>query len=92
LTAGKGGAQHDLECAAWVAYYQRRWLAVLSAAVAMMRAGLGYFHGDNGTALGAAHQTGWTGVIADVIRRRHGAVREVGDVVRDIRREGVQKS
>jgi hypothetical protein len=51
-----------------------------------------YFHGDNGAGLGAAHQTGWTGVIADVIRRRHGAVREVGDVVRDIRREGVQKS
>jgi len=51
-----------------------------------------YFHGDNGAGLGAAHQTGWTGVIADVIRRRHGAVREVGDVVRDIRREEVQKS
>jgi hypothetical protein len=23
-----------------------------------------YFHGDNGTGLGASHQTGWTGVIA----------------------------
>lgn len=23
-----------------------------------------YFHGDNGAGLGAAHQTGWTGVIA----------------------------
>jgi hypothetical protein len=41
-----------------------------------------YFHGDNGAAIGAAHQTGWTGLIADVIRRRHGAVRSVGDVVR----------
>src|SRR5262249_48791447 len=51
-----------------------------------------YFHGDNGAGLGAAHQTGWTGVIADLIRRRHGAVREVGDVVRDIRRERVQQS
>jgi hypothetical protein len=51
-----------------------------------------YFHGDNGAGLGAAHQTGWTGVIADLIRRRHGAVREVGDVVRDIRREAVRKS
>jgi hypothetical protein len=49
-----------------------------------------YFHGDNGAGLGAAHQTGWTGVIADVIRRRHGAVREVGDVARDIRRDRVQ--
>ena len=25
-----------------------------------------YFHGDNGAGLGAAHQTGWTGLIADV--------------------------
>src|SRR5204862_5830008 len=33
-----------------------------------------YFHGDNGAGLGASHQTGWTGVIADIIRRRHGAV------------------
>ncbi len=44
-----------------------------------------YFHGDNGAGIGASHQTGWTGVIADVIRRRHGAVRAVGDVVRDLR-------
>jgi hypothetical protein len=41
-----------------------------------------YFHGDTGAGLGASHQTGWTGVIADVIRRRHGAVGSVGDVVR----------
>ena len=33
-----------------------------------------YFHGDNGAGLGASHQTGWTGSIADVIRRRHGDV------------------
>ena len=33
-----------------------------------------YFHGDNGAGLGASHQTGWTGLVADVIRRRHGAV------------------
>lgn len=26
-----------------------------------------YFHGDNGAGLGAAHQTGWTGVIAKLI-------------------------
>jgi mannosylglycerate hydrolase MGH1-like protein len=31
-----------------------------------------YFHGDNAAGLGAAHQTGWTGVVADLIRRRHG--------------------
>ena len=45
-----------------------------------------YFHGDNGAGLGAAHQTGWTGVIADLIRRRHGAVRDIGDVAREIAR------
>ncbi|MFF0815835.1 glucosidase [Rhodococcus sp. NPDC003318] len=26
-----------------------------------------YFHGDNGAGLGAAHQTGWTAVVADLI-------------------------
>jgi hypothetical protein len=40
-----------------------------------------YFHGDNGAAIGASHQTGWTGLIADVIRRRHGAVRPVSDII-----------
>jgi hypothetical protein len=43
-----------------------------------------YFHGDNGAAIGAFHQTGWTGLIADVILRRHGAVRALGDVLRDL--------
>ena len=42
-----------------------------------------YFHGDNGAAIGAFHQTGWTGLIADLILRRHGAVRPLGDVLRD---------
>jgi hypothetical protein len=46
-----------------------------------------YFHGDNGAAIGAFHQTGWTGVIADVIRRRHGAVDAIGDVIRRIGQE-----
>jgi len=32
-----------------------------------------YFHGDNGAGLGASHQTGWTGVVADLIRRCPGA-------------------
>jgi hypothetical protein len=27
-----------------------------------------YFHGDNGRGLGAAHQTGWTGLVADLIQ------------------------
>jgi len=43
-----------------------------------------YFHGDNAAGLGASHQTGWTGIIADVIRRRHGAVRESVDLVGDL--------
>ena len=29
-----------------------------------------YFHGDTGAGLGASHQTGWTGLIADMIIRR----------------------
>ena len=46
-----------------------------------------YFHGDNGAAIGAFHQTGWTGLIADVILRRHGAVRPLGEVLRDTARK-----
>jgi hypothetical protein len=40
-----------------------------------------YFHGDNGAGLGASHQTGWTGLIADIIRRRHGAVTSASDMI-----------
>ena len=29
-----------------------------------------YYHGDNGMGLGASHQTGWTGLIANVIQSR----------------------
>jgi Glycosyl hydrolase family 63 C-terminal domain len=28
-----------------------------------------YFHGDNGAGLGASHQTGWTGLVADMVVR-----------------------
>jgi hypothetical protein len=28
-----------------------------------------YFHGDNARGIGASHQTGWTGVIAELINR-----------------------
>lgn len=28
-----------------------------------------YFHGDTGAGLGASHQTGWTGLVIDLIRR-----------------------
>jgi len=29
-----------------------------------------YFHGDTGMGLGASHQTGWTGLVADLIISR----------------------
>jgi hypothetical protein len=29
-----------------------------------------YFHGDTGAGLGASHQTGWTGLVADLVIRR----------------------
>jgi hypothetical protein len=43
-----------------------------------------YFHGDNGSGLGASHQTGWTGLVADLIRRRHGAVPSLGAVLASV--------
>ena len=46
-----------------------------------------YFHGDNGAAIGAFHQTGWTGLVADLIRRRHSEVEAVGDVIRRVAAE-----
>jgi hypothetical protein len=27
-----------------------------------------YFHGDDGAGIGASHQTGWTGLVADLLR------------------------
>jgi hypothetical protein len=30
-----------------------------------------YFNGDNGAGIGASHQTGWTGLVADLIIRLH---------------------
>jgi hypothetical protein len=42
-----------------------------------------YFHGDNGAGLGASHQTGWTGLVADLIRGRPGdGVYALGDLAR----------
>ena len=32
-----------------------------------------YFHGDNGRGVGAAHQTGWTGLVANLIQELHAA-------------------
>ena len=30
-----------------------------------------YFHGESGQGLGAAHQTGWTALIANLVFRRY---------------------
>jgi hypothetical protein len=30
-----------------------------------------YFHGDDGRGCGAAHQTGWTGLVAKLLQPRH---------------------
>jgi len=30
-----------------------------------------YFHGDTGQGLGAAHQTGWTGLLANLVLRKY---------------------
>jgi hypothetical protein len=46
-----------------------------------------YFHGDDGAGLGASHQTGWTGLVADLIRRRHGAVPSTSDVLQRLTTE-----
>ena len=48
-----------------------------------------YFHGDNGAGLGAMHQTGWTGLVADLIRGRPGhGVFAVGDLPGVLRERG----
>ena len=33
-----------------------------------------FFNGDNGKGVGASHQTGWTGVIAEVVRKGEGRI------------------
>ncbi|GGM06511.1 glucosidase [Dactylosporangium sucinum] len=37
-----------------------------------------YFHADNGAGLGATHQTGWTGLLAELVARPGGRRTEVG--------------
>jgi hypothetical protein len=34
-----------------------------------------YFHGETGAGLGAAHQTGWTALVGDMVLRQHRAAR-----------------
>jgi hypothetical protein len=43
-----------------------------------------YFHGDNGAGLGASHQTGWTGLVANMILRRHHAYPELSEVIKPL--------
>ena len=49
-----------------------------------------YFHGDNGAPLGAFHQTGWTGLIGDVILRRHGAAPAIAEILSDLSKKAEQ--
>jgi hypothetical protein len=37
-----------------------------------------YFHGDNGRGVGASHQTGWTGLVANLIHELHASHRGHG--------------
>ena len=43
-----------------------------------------YFHGDTGAGLGASHQTGWTGIVGDVIRRRRMPFASFASLVRRV--------
>jgi len=44
-----------------------------------------YFHGDNGAGLGASHQTGWTGIVADMIRRQRGTdIPTIGEILEQL--------
>jgi hypothetical protein len=45
-----------------------------------------YFDGDTGAGLGASHQTGWTALVADIIRRRHGSLPSVGQIIARVMR------
>jgi hypothetical protein len=49
-----------------------------------------YFNGDGGTGLGASHQTGWTALVADVIRRRHGSLPSVGEIIASAMRDDAE--
>jgi hypothetical protein len=57
------GADGRRPCNGWVAKLQDdpRWRDNIAFSE--------YFHGDNGAGLGASHQTGWTGLVADLICR-----------------------
>jgi hypothetical protein len=45
-----------------------------------------YFDGYTGASLGASHHTGWTALVADCIRRRHGSLPSVGELIARVTR------
>jgi hypothetical protein len=49
-----------------------------------------YFNGDDGTGLVASHPTGWTALVADVIRRRHGSLPSVGEIIASAMRDDAE--
>jgi hypothetical protein len=48
-----------------------------------------YFHGDTGLGLGASHQTGWTGLVANLIKRNYELKGEGLSDHRDVESPGV---
>jgi hypothetical protein len=44
-----------------------------------------YFHGDDGSGVGASHQTGWTGLVAELIQQQGEEQARDGDQVSGIR-------
>jgi hypothetical protein len=51
-----------------------------------------YFHGDNGAGIGASHQTGWTGLVAQSIQQlgEHDAIDRQSDVESEIHLEAIE--
>ncbi len=51
-----------------------------------------YFHGDNGAGIGASHQTGWTGLVAQLIQQlgEHDAIDRQSDVESEIHLEAIE--
>ena len=51
-----------------------------------------YFHGDNGAGIGASHQTGWTGLVAQLIQQlgEHDMADRQSDVESEIHLEAIE--
>ena len=87
---GEGASQRMLLSVARPAQLERLFAKLFDEAEFLSPHGLRAlwaYHRDHPyefDAEGYSHQTGWTGLIADVILRRHGAVPALGDVLRDL--------